>query len=156
MTYNLQPLSEEELNAYDLIEEGVYDFEVLKAERQTSKSGNPMAKLQLNIWDKQGKSSVIFDYLVFSSVKFCTRKVKHFCEATGIEDDYLKGTIREELEQLCGKVHIGVQESLPNPNGGYYLSKNVVIDYITKDNASQVNVPMKKIEEMEFNDQIPF
>lgn len=155
MSYNVNPMTEEELNAFDVIEEGIYDFEVLKAERQTSKSGNPMAKLQLNVWDKTGKSIVVFDYLVFSSVKFCTRKVKHFCESANISDDYLKGTIREELEQLSGKVHIGIQESMPNPKGGYYPSKNVVIDYITKDNASQSIV--HKVEDDSFlNEEIPF
>jgi hypothetical protein len=156
MSYNLNPLSEEELNAFDLVEEGIYDFEVLKSERQTSKSGNPMAKLQLNVWDKSGRISFVFDYLVFSSVKFCTRKVKHFCDSVGIADDYLKGTIREELEGLSGKVSIGIQESMPNPTGGYYPSKNVVIDYVTKDNASQMNVGQQQVAEPEFNDQIPF
>lgn len=155
MSYNLNPLTEEELNMFDLIEEGIYDFEVLKAERQTSKTGNPMAKLQLNVWDKSGKSSVIFDYLVFSSVKFCVRKVKHFCESAGIADDYLKGSIREELERLCGKVQIGMQESMPNATGGYYPAKNVVIDYVTKDNASQSMAP--KTEEDPFpGEDIPF
>lgn len=155
MSYNLTPMTEEELNAFDLIEEGTYDFEVLKSERQKSKSGNPMAKLQINVWDKNGKSTVIFDYLVFSSVKFCTRKIKHFCEAAGIAEDYLKGTIREDLERLCGKVHIGIQESLPNPTGGYYPSKNVVIDYVTKDNASHSGAPKPESDEF-LNDSIPF
>ena len=157
MSYNLVPMTEEELNAFPVIEEGIYDFEVLKSERQTSEAGNAMAKLQLNVWDKNGKSSMIFDYLVFSSVKFCTRKIKHFCESAGIPEDYLKGIVREELERLCGKVHIGIQESTPNKKtGGYYPSKNVVIDYVTKDNTSQINAPLKKAEELEFNDQIPF
>ena len=31
--YTFNPLSEEELNAFDLMEEGTYDFEVLKATR---------------------------------------------------------------------------------------------------------------------------
>ena len=155
MSYNLQPLTEEELNMFDLMEEGVYDFEVIKSDNQTSKSGNSMAKLQLNVWDKSGKSNIVFDYLVFSSVKFCIRKVKHFCESTGIADDYLKGSIREELEQLSGKVHIGVQESMPNATGGYYPSKNIVIDYITKDNASKIIAP--KAEEDPFpGEDIPF
>ncbi len=155
MSYNLTPMTEEELNAFDMMEEGIYDFEVLKSERQTSKSGNPMAKLQINVWDKNGKSTVIFDYLVFSSVKFCTRKIKHFCEAAGIVEDYLKGNIREELERLSGKVHIGVQDIMPNPTGGYYPAKNVVIDYVTKDNASHSGAPKPESEEF-LNDSIPF
>lgn len=155
MSYNLTPMTEEELNAFDVIQEGIYDFEVLKSERQTSKSGNPMAKLQINVWDTNGKSTVIFDYLVFSSVKFCTRKIKHFCESAGIVEDYLKGNIREELERLSGKVHIGVQDIMPNPTGGYYPAKNVVIDYVTKDNASHSGAPKRESDEF-LNDQIPF
>lgn len=155
MSYNLTPMTEEELNAFDVIQEGIYDFEVLKSERQTSKSGNPMAKLQINVWDTNGKSTVIFDYLVFSSVKFCTRKIKHFCESAGIVEDYLKGNIREELERLSGKVHIGVQDIMPNPTGGYYPAKNVVIDYVTKDNASHSGAPKPESEEF-LNDSIPF
>ena len=156
MSYNLQPLTEEELNAFDTIEEGIYDFEVIKAERQTSKSGNPMAKLHLSVWDAHGKIAYVFDYLVFSSMKFCTRKVKHFCDAVGIADDYAKGNIREELEGLSGKVHLGIQPSLPNPTGGYYPEKNVVIDYVTKDNAEKIGEVKAEVKQDDFNDDVPF
>jgi hypothetical protein len=156
MSYNLTPMTEEELNAYDLIEEGIYDFEVLRSDKQTSKNGNAMAKVQLNVWDKEGKSVVVFDYLVFSNIKFCVKKIKHFCESTGIGDDYLKGNIREEFQGLCGKVSIGIQESLPNQSGGYYPAKNVVIDYITKDNASPLEANKVEIKQDEFNDELPF
>jgi hypothetical protein len=152
MSYNLTPLTDEELDQNDLIEEGVYDFEVIKSDKQNSKSGNSMAKLQLNVWDKKGRSFIVFDYLVFSNMKFCIRKIKHFCDTTGIIEEYNNGNIRDEFQGLSGKVHIGIQEKLPKTVGGFYPEKNVVIDYIIKDNSTA----KKENTDTLLNDDLPF
>lgn len=158
MSYSINTMSDEELDKANLLEDGTYDFEVAKAERQTSKSGNPMVKLSLRVWDKQGAEHYIYDYLVFSHIAFCNRKIKHFCQSTGIEEDYKKGNIREELEHLSGKVLIGYQESQPKKGGGDYPAKNVVNDYVTVDNAQQtLPTPKVNVEQpAEFSDDLPF
>lgn len=153
MSYVFTPLTDEELDSktFSLLEEGDYSFEVSKAVKKTSKAGNAMAELQLKIWDKYGKINYVFDYLIFSNVPLNIKKVKHFCESTGIEDCYKKGSIPEELQSLCGKVKIGIGKGNEKPDGGFYPDKNIVIDYL-KD-KSIVNV---KNAEDNFDDELPF
>lgn len=152
MSYNFQPLTDEELDSFGLLENGIYSFEVNKATRKTSKSGNPMCELQLTVWDKSGKTYFLFDYLVFSTVNLNIKKVSHFCKSVGLYEEYKKGQIPEELQGLSGKVEIGQQESQPKPNGGYYPSKNVVVDYIVSDES----IIEKSDNDSFINDELPF
>lgn len=147
MSYNFNPMTDEELESYDLLKDGIYDFEVIKSTYKTSKSGNPMAELQLNVWDSNGKIFPVFDYLVFSQVKLNIKKISHFCKSVGLVDEFKKGSLRENLTGLCGKVHIDIQEPMPKPTGGFYDKKNVVSDYIKSE---------EKESKDEFNDELPF
>ncbi len=154
MSYNFQPFSDEELNAPDLIPIGIYDFEVVKSTRKVSKSGNPMAELNISVWDKEGRNHFIFDYLVFSSVKMNIKKVSHFSKAVGLGEEYKKGELPEDLERFSGKVEIGIQDEQPKSSGGFYPKKNIVVDYIVSDGTVKHNAPKQD----EFNDSldIPF
>jgi hypothetical protein len=152
MSYSFQPLTDEELDSYGLMESGIYNFEVNKATRKTSKNGNPMCELQLTVWDNSGKTYYLFDYLVFSSVNLNIKKLSHFCKSVGLHEEYKKGQIPEELQGLSGSVEIGIQESQPKPNGGYYPSKNVVIDYIVGDSSKTT----KPDNDNFINDELPF
>lgn len=128
--YNFTPMTDEEISASNLVEAGNYDFEVVKSTRKSSKSGNPMAELMLTIWDKEGKSHNLYDYLVFSNIALNVKKIKHFCDATGLTKEYERGTLPENLTRLGGKVEIGIKDEQPNPNGGFYPKKNIVVDYM--------------------------
>ena len=50
MPLEFQPKTEEELKTFVLLPEGEYDFDVIGAEEQTSKSGNAMIKLTLKVY----------------------------------------------------------------------------------------------------------
>lgn len=152
MSYNFDPMTEEEIASSSLVEDGIYNFQVLKSTRKMSKSGNDMAEVQLNIWDNDGKIHPVFDYLVFSKIPLNIKKVKHFCDATGLVEEYKKGQMPEELESLSGKVQIGTQEERPNPNGGVYARKNFVVDYILSDKGSDKAPTV----DPELDDSIPF
>lgn len=154
MNYTFTPLSDEELNAIDLIDEGVYDFQVIKATRRTSKSGNPMCELMLDVWDINGKAHHVYDYLVFSSVNLNIKKVSHFCKAVGLHEEYKRGDIPEGLANYCGKLQLGIQDERPNPSGGTYPKKNVVADYVPNDLAKTEKKEEKKDDQ--FNDDLPF
>lgn len=156
MSYEINPMSDEELEKSNLAEKGIYDFEVIRKIDKVSPAGNKVAKLTLTIWEKQGRSYYVYDNLVFSSAPLCLKKIKHFCSSTNIEEDYKCGKIREELERLLGKVEIGYQEPQPKEGGGHYPAKNVVIDYVTSDNASQNIVSKENIQKEDFADEIPF
>lgn len=67
MSYSFIPMTDEEIDAMNLVPEGQYDFSVLKSVRKTSKAGNPMAELTIQYWDIEGKEHTVFDYLVFSA-----------------------------------------------------------------------------------------
>lgn len=153
MSYNFDPMTDEEIEASSLVEDGTYNFEVVKSTRKTSKSGNQMAEIQNMIWDKDGKTHMVFDYLVFSKVPMNIKKVKHFCDATGLQEEYKKGQLPEELERLSGKAIIGIQDERPNPNGGVYARKNVVIDYVITDKGAVKSPPSDQFMD---DDSIPF
>lgn len=151
--YTFTPMTEEEIDSASLLTEGTYDFEVKKSIRKLSKSGNAMSEILVIVYDKDGKQHSLFDYLVFSQVPLCIRKVKHFCEAVGLIDQYNKGELSEDFGGYSGKLQIGISDEKPNPNGGVYPKKNIVIDYIKADNAKE-NLAEKKDEF--FSDDVPF
>lgn len=153
--YNFQPLTEEEIEAASsmpLLPDGDYDFLIGKSTRKTSKSGNPMAELQLTLWDNPGKQYTVFDYLVFSNVALNIKKVSHFSKSTGLGEEYKKGEIPEELDGLTGRLTLGTQDPQPKICGGFYAKKNIVIDYLSSD-----EVKTKPKDDEEFGDlEIPF
>jgi hypothetical protein len=163
MSYSFNPLTEEEINAFSLMDDGVYEFEVLKSTRQISKSNNPMAKLELRVWDKEGREHFVFDYLVFSTIPLNIRKVKHFCEAVGLHEEYKQGQIPEELERYCGQASIMKQaeQEIPEdklngkPKGSKYPAKNFVADYIASPMKPSMLQPLTQ-KKNELDDDIPF
>lgn len=153
MSYAINPKSDEELDSFDLMDDGVYNFAVEKSERKTSKGGNPMAQLKLTVWDNAGKPHGVFDFLVFSDVNLCIKKVKRFCQTTGIENEYLGGNIREDMEGLAGKCRIITQDAQPKDGGGTYPKKNIVDEYIySKADAAKA----ADAKEPFLDDDIPF
>ena len=151
MTFNFTPLSDEELDMINLMDEGIYDFEVVKCTAKTSKSGNQMAELQLKVWGIDARVHIIYDYLVFSTVPLCIRKVSHFCNTVGLQDAYKAGQLTSDLQGYSGKVEIGIEDERPNPNGGNYPKKNYVIDYIKNDGSKP-----RETAPDPFNDDLPF
>jgi hypothetical protein len=158
MSYNFNPMSDSELEDMDIIADGVYNFEVLKSTRKTSKKGNPMAEVLLNVWDNNGKSHHVFDYLVFSNVNLNIKKISRFCKAVGLVEEYKRGEIPEQLEKLSGKLELGTQEPQEKLGGGFYPKKNVVVDYVVQDGvkvqskSSSQSLPVEEFKD----DDLPF
>jgi Protein of unknown function (DUF669) len=148
--YTFEPMTDDELNESSLIEEGIYDFQVVSSIKKISKSNNPMAELNIKVWDKEGKQHFIYDYLVFSNVNLNIRKIKHFCDATGFSSHYEKGQMPEELTSLCGRARIGIQSEKSNNNGGYYPKKNYVIDYIKNEHKDFIEKSINEISDIPF------
>ena len=76
-----------------LLAEGNGTFEVIGAEAKTSQSGNPMIKVRMKVWDSEGKSGFVDDFLMGGDSSFFIKKIKNFCEAVGIEDKYVSGKL---------------------------------------------------------------
>ena len=141
------PKTEDELTG--LLDDGEYDFEVLDAEDTKSKKGNEMIALQLKVFDGNGGSRLVWDYLL-ESVGY---KVRHIADATGLIRSYEAGALMAtDLEGKCGRVKIGTQAA----QGGYQ-AKNVVKDYI-KIGVEQSAPARKKLATVaaDLDDEIPF
>ncbi len=140
MSLSFQPLDEKDI--LNLLPPGEYDFRVKAAEDTISKSsGNPMIKLAIAIQSTDSER-VIFDYLM-SALMY---KVKHFCDATGLEDKYQAGTFSAaDCINRKGRLKLKIDES----EG--YAPKNAVQDYVKPKIALQaVGV------DPHLNDSIPF
>jgi hypothetical protein len=146
--FNFEPKTEDELT--DLLEEGEGNYEVISAEAGTSKAGNPQIKLSLKAWDKNGEQKFIYDYLVLNGSKFSMRKIKHFCESSGMEEFYKAGKFSApDCLNRTGKCIIGKQHD----DG--YLPKNTIKDYVAHNNTESAS---KKggMSAQDFDDDIPF
>jgi hypothetical protein len=122
---------------------GDANYTVLKATQKESKSGNPMIELQLQVWDKNGKEGVIYDYLL--NIPSMEHKIKHFCESCGLEDKYNQGCFEDsDCEGKSGKLILFIQKD----KHGVHPDKAAVKDYLKVDASNAAKVP--------FNDDIPF
>lgn len=117
-----QPKTEEELKKTVLLPKGEYDFEVIGAEEAVSKQGNDMIKLTLKVYDTDGTTTTVFDYLL-ASLEY---KVKHFCDTTGLIAEYQSGALTVDMcLNKCGKCKLDIEKD----KTGKYDDKNVVKDY---------------------------
>lgn len=156
------PISREEADKpreYPLLQPGSYHFSVKSAKSKFSANGNDMIVLELEFFN-DGKSYIVFDYLV--AIENMAWKVRHFADAVGLDKQYEAGLFSATM---ClgrkGLAEVGIKAPQPNPNGGMYPQKNVVVDYllIESNNAGfnvtkPVEVPAKTTEFVD--DDIPF
>ena len=155
MSLSFQPETEEQV--LNLLKDGVYDFSVSEAKDAISKrTGNPMIKLTLVIWDKNGDKRFITDYIMTSYM----RKLKHFCDATGLIDKYNEGSLTAtDCLDKTGKLKLVIKNEIDSP----YPPQNEVQDYVKKESVIAQNGLYKTMAEVannatEFKDDvdIPF
>lgn len=129
MSFKFPVKTEEEI--LNLLPAGEYSFIIEKAEITLSKSNNtPMVKLLLSVQDSHGQIRQIIDYLTTNNNMLF--KVKHFCDAVGLEEKYQSG---EFTEKDCvgkkGKCKIKV-----DPGNEQFGPKNTVKDYVKSSSSS--------------------
>jgi hypothetical protein len=131
---SFRPQTEREV--LNLLDAGIYDFYVKKSELAYSqKTRNPMIKLTIAVIGDLGREHVLTDYLMESMMY----KMKHFCDAVGLEKEYESGNLLAEMcDGKSGKVKIFIDD--PGDNSAFN-PKNAVKDYVravkempTKDN----------------------
>lgn len=144
------PLTEEQLQTQSLLPEGIYSYQVIKAQEKTSKAGNQYISLDLKVWDEEGREHTIYSNLAL------VKLIKHFCDVNGLEDAYQSGNICDYdcNNRSGGKVVLAIEGEKPNPLGGMYKAKNVVRDYVKDENRSST-VRAKTPDEF-INDDVPF
>ncbi len=149
---NFKPLTEEELQISSLLPEGVYDYEVIKAEDKISKAGNEYTSINLLVWDNEGRTHTIFTNMALVFL------LKHFCDVNNMQEKYKSGNIPaiEFMSKSGGKAVIAIEGEKPNPNGGTFKAKNIVKDYIVSPPGSFIKPLREEKNNLPFDDAIPF
>lgn len=167
--FEFTPYTEQEVQKMAtpaLLLKGEGTFEVINAIGEkdglpltSEKSGNPMLKLQLKVWDSAGASRFIDDYLVFASTVMY--KVKHFWDAVGKPEVFQSGKFTaQDCVGLTGKLKIDIQKGQKKPEEKwsgyepeYYPDKNCVKDYVEFSKKEPISKPTT--EDDFFNDDVP-
>jgi len=143
--FNYEVLNEQDslkAREFQLLKEGIYDFAVLEAKLAMSQAGNHMIKLKIQIIH-EGQDFNVFDNLIATTNM--TWKTKHFCDTTGLEEEYLSGKFNQDLAlRRRGKCMIGYVGATPknDGSGGMWKAKNEVLDYLsTESKASNPFAP---------------
>lgn len=148
-----EPLSEEQLQTAMLLPDGSYDYSVFKSEEKTSQAGNEYISLQLCVYDANGKENFVYTNLALIKL------LKHFCDVNNMQDAYQSGNVEADhcQNKSSGKVVIGVEGEKPNPRGGMYKAKNIVLDYVSAPLGSPMTPLAPLTKENDFiNDDLPF
>lgn len=143
-----QPKKEEELSKFDLLPDGTYPFTVLESGEIASKSvknnGKMMIALKLNVHGPNGDRHV-YDYF---ADWFSEWKLKHFADTTGLTKQYEAGELNADASALAGRVGF---VKLSHEDAGKYPAKNVVDDYIVKEQPKEAG-PAQQPED----EDVPF
>jgi hypothetical protein len=158
MTWDYEPVTEEQIEAersYPLLEDGVYNFQVLVAKEKLSSTGNAMIALELLVWNHDGKEFKVFDNLM--AMKNMQWKAKHFCDTTGLAKEYAAKEFNADMALgKTGKVSIITQVGKPKGDGTNYKDKNAVEDYVLTDKGATRSDAAQPAPKDEFSDDIPF
>ena len=136
MSFTYPPVTEEQAlkdKEFPLLPDGIYDFAVMEAKFKYSKNSNPMIELKLRIIH-DGMEFNIFDNLI--ATKMMMWKVKHFCDTTGLEKEYIGGQFTEHLcPNKRGTCSIKTTPERPKNDGSgqVYKARNEVEDYLSSD-----------------------
>jgi len=155
-------LNEEQLMEarFSLLREGEYDAIVKISTERMSSANNTMADMWVTVFDHNGASHDIRDFLVFTEKMLW--KIKHFCDSAGLQKEYEEEKFVPEM--AAGKnvrVLVGKQAGklIPEdklgdrPIGSCYPDKNVINDYVER-LVNNAVPPMKRNNDL--NDDIPF
>lgn len=142
------PKTDDEIARENLLEPGVYDFEVVNAFEKVSKSGNEMIELKLKVFTDTGGTRVINDYLL-DAVAY---KVKHFAECVGLLDAYNEGLLTAaDCAGRAGKLNLKIQKD----KNGQFPDRNGVADYVVEDEP-RGNILDRLPQVAAEGDEIPF
>ncbi len=129
-----------------LLSEGESTFEVISATSATSQSGNAMIRVKMKVWDSNGKSGFVDDFLMAGDSSFFIKKVKGFCETIGLLDKYNSGKLSADdiNSGLTGECFL-----IRKPYKGEL--QNSIKNYIKKD-----KITGSPTTNTDLNDDIPF
>lgn len=151
----VSPKTEKEIMEANLWPVGEYSFEIITATEKVSSKSNEMMELKINVFNDNGHSRILFDYLMDTPTM--AYKLRHCCEVTGLLEQYEQGTLLErDFDGKTGTLKLNIQKD----KTGAYPDKNGVADYITENSAKPLDHQKTKasayVPEPDMDDEIPF
>ncbi len=149
-----KPLSREQSKQGDIIQPGIYPFEVVDASDEISQSGKEMIKLKLKVFLEDGRERIIFDYLL-EAMEF---KMAHFFDSVGLWDKYESGVVTaDDCFGRSGELKVYIQKD----KKGQHPDKSSVADYMLTDAQEAAKMERKvtaaKQQSDDFkDDELPF
>ncbi len=138
------PYTTEEIqeSGSSLLKVGICNFEVVDVTFGPSKnSGKDQFTLVLKVWDENGKSAVIYDYIPLE----LRWKLLQLAKCLGFVKKLQEGKLTtDDIYRECGKLKNGIKKST-DPQ---YFDKNIVASYLPME-------PMEPKEER-IDDDLPF
>jgi hypothetical protein len=145
---------------FDLLDDGEYDGVVKVSTARMSNSGNMMADMYVAVYDSEGNSHDVRDFLIFTPKMIW--KTKHFCDSSGLEKEYAEEKfvpemaankrVRVKISRKIG-TEIPVEKLKGKPFGSKYPDQNAIDDYLPRV-AGEKPLPDKRNDFI--NDDIPF
>jgi len=134
---------------FEIIEFVKFGETILHTKDTLSKKDNEMIQLAVKVFNKEGQSSTIMDYLLDAMPK----KIKNAAYTCGLGDKYESGTLlAEDFIGKTGNLKLGISKGKPKDDGSgdNYPDRNSVENYIV-DSAPPQSAPVDDME-----DSIPF
>lgn len=164
LTYEIMSPEEAEQERFQLMKEGEYDAVISSSEDKQSSTGNPMMDVTLTVYDEEGRTHNVRDFLVFT--RSMMWKIISCADSAGILPEYNQGRFcSNTLINKNVRVKIGIEEGrqIPEdrlqgkPVGSVYPAKNKVTAYIKKSEQKPLGhaKPSVAIEQLEDED-VPF
>lgn len=147
----VNPISALDAASPGLWKKGPYDFEVVSAIEKQSKSGNDMTELAVKVYDAEGKSRIMNDWLVESPGM--AYKTRHFAESTGLLKEYEKGELpTNDLPGKTGRCQLGIEKGKQIPGSeDFYPDKNKIQDYLPRTGKL-----IASVDTTDLDDEVPF
>ncbi len=158
--YDVLSIDESMQERFQLLPDGEYEAVIDKSEDKISSSGNPMMDMHLSVYDKEGRTHSVRDFLVFT--KGMMWKVIHCAESAGILSEY-------ESKKFCSatihgrnvRVRVVTEKGSLIPDeklngkapGARYPDKNKVEDYVINSGKAE---PVVVKDESFDDDELPF
>jgi hypothetical protein len=150
LDFSYEPMTEEECmkERFCLMADGIYQGKINKVSTRRSATGNPMAELGIEVYDKEGKLHYLKDYLVFTPKMLW--KIKHAADSARLTKEYEEKKFHPlQLEDKNVMVDVKTQkgQEIPfdklgdKPVGSKYPDKNVINDYVVTMKGATKDTP---------------
>ncbi len=163
-----QPYTEAQIQSMNVMEPGVYSFQVLEVitwdqygKELRDKNGNDMAKLKLAIRDNEGRERPLFTYITGDGA--FAYKLRHFAKAVGMISQYEDAVF--DIGSTVGKTghaDIVIKRGTMKTDGSgeMWPDRNDVKDFVVTADGNVVNhnhsvTPPQVNQELESED-VPF